>query len=385
MSKHLHIAAVAAILLLSQGWRAARAQKLPPAEQPSFVGDAPADPGPLATEVSGELKQQAIRHVVAKVADWQLARIAGHFNRDWTYAALYRGLLAASSATGDAKYENAVREACKGFEWKLGPRIAFADDEAVAQSYLHFYFQSRDAAMIAPTKTAFDRVMTMPQNPAKPLWWWCDALFMAPVSWAQLSTATENPAYANFMDKQWWITSSLLYDSKDHLYSRDATFLNQREANGQKVYWSRGNGWVLAGLASVIQALPPNDPRRARYIRQFRQMAARIASLQGKDGLWRPGLLDAGAYPLPEISGSAFFVYGLAWGINHGVLDRTKYLPVVRAAWKGLTAHVYADGRLGSIQPIGAAPGAYGPSASYVFGVGAFLLAGGELEALVSE
>ncbi|MGB6980771.1 MAG: glycoside hydrolase family 88 protein, partial [Candidatus Acidiferrales bacterium] len=91
------------------------------------------------------------------------------------------------------------------------------------------------------------------------------------------------------------------------------------------------------------------------------------------------------AYPLPEISGSSFFVYGLAWGIDHGVLDRTKYLPVVRSAWKGLTEHVYADGRLGSIQPIGAAPGAYGPSASYVFGVGAFLMAGAELEALVSE
>jgi rhamnogalacturonyl hydrolase YesR len=208
---------------------------------------------------------------------------------------------------------------------------------------------------------------------------------MAPVAWVELSTATGNPAYTDFMDKQWWITSRLLYDPKDHLYSRDATFLDRHQANGEKVYWSRGNGWVLAGLASVIEGLPANDPRRAAFIEQFQQMAARITALQGKDGLWRPGLLDAGTYPLPEVSGSAFFVYGIAWGVDHGVLDRKKYLPVVRSGWNGLTKHVYADGRLGSIQPIGAAPGAYGPSASYVFGVGAFLMAGAEVNSLVSE
>jgi unsaturated rhamnogalacturonyl hydrolase len=384
------IASTAAILLIgNQNLQPSPAQNVSTAQKETYVGDAPADPGPLAKDVSETLKPQAIRHVVRKVADWQWSRAQSHFNQDWTYAALYRGLIAASRATGDRKYEDAVREAAERFEWKLGPRIAFADDEAVAQSYLHFYFKSPDPSRIAPTKAAFDQTMSAPQDvehqdPAKPLWWWCDALFMAPVAWVELSTATGNPAYTDFMDKQWWITSRLLYSSKDHLYSRDATFLDRHEANGEKVYWSRGNGWVLAGLASVIEALPANDPRRPRFIEQFRQMAERIASLQGKDGLWRPGLLDAGAYPLPEVSGSAFFVYAFAWGVRNGVLDRKKFLPVVRSGWKGLTKHVYADGRLGSIQPIGAAPGAYGPSASYVFGVGAFLMAGAEVDALAA-
>jgi unsaturated rhamnogalacturonyl hydrolase len=374
---------ITAMLLLGPILQISYAQNTSTNKQESYVGDAPADPGPIAKDVSSLLKPGAIRHVVSKVADWQLTRAESHFNQDWTYAALYRGLIAATRATGEKKYENAVKTASERFAWQIGPRMAFADDEAVAQSYLHFYFESHDSTMIAPTKAAFDQVMAAPQDPAKPLWWWCDALFMAPVAWVKLSTATGNPAYADFMTQQWWITSNLLYDPKDHLYSRDATFLDRREANGQKTYWSRGNGWVLAGLGSVIEALPANDPRRARFIEQFQQMAARIASLQGKDGLWRPGLLDPNSYPLPEVSGSAFFVYGLAWGIRYDLLDRKKYLPVVRAGWKGLLNHVYADGRLGCIQPIGAAPGAYGPSASYVFGVGAFLLAGAELEALV--
>jgi unsaturated rhamnogalacturonyl hydrolase len=221
--------------------------------------------------------------------------------------------------------------------------------------------------------------MTQPDDPAKPVWWWCDALFMAPPVWVGLSEETLDPAYLKYMDLEWWITSALLYDPQEHLFFRDASFLTKHETNGQKLFWSRGNGWVMAGLARVLNAMPANYPSRAKYLDQFKQMAARIAQLQGSDGLWRPGLLDAQAYPLPEVSGSAFFVYALAWGVNHRILDRSTYLPVVRKGWEGLLQHIYDDGRLGSIQPIGAAPGAYSATSSWVYGVGAFLLAGSEV------
>jgi unsaturated rhamnogalacturonyl hydrolase len=152
-----------------------------------------------------------------------------------------------------------------------------------------------------------------------------------------------------------------------------------REANGQKIFCSRGNGWVLAGLAMVLQRMPGNYPFRAKYVEQYKQMADRIAALQPSDGVWRASLLDPASYPNPEISGTAFFTYGVAWGIHHGVLDRKKYLPIVKKSWQGTLNHVYADGRLGSIQPIGGEPGKFKPSSSYVYGVGAFLLAGSEL------
>jgi rhamnogalacturonyl hydrolase YesR len=109
-------------------------------------------------------------------------------------------------------------------------------------------------------------------------------------------------------------------------------------------------------------------------------MATQIAELQQADGLWKPSLLDPGHYPLPEISGSAFFSYGIAWGVNHGLLDRRKFGPVIERAWKGMLHHVYVDGRLGCIQPIGAAPGAFTGSCSYVYGVGAFLMAGKQMK-----
>ena len=138
----------------------------------------------------------------------------------------------------------------------------------------------------------------------------------------------------------------------------------------------------MGALVKVLQTLPANDPRRPEFVQQFRDMAAELASIQGDDGLWRSGLLDPGSYPLPEISGSAFFTYAIAYGINENILDRNKYLPVIERSWAGMLSHIYADGRLGSIQPIDGQPGIFKPSASYVYGVGGFLLAGGELERL---
>ncbi len=314
-----------------------------------------------------------------KVADWQLARASQGFDQDWTFAALYAGFMAVPDAAGGERYRDAILKMARGFHFEPGPRVAHADDIAISQTYLDLYLRSHDAAMLAPTKKRVDAVMLLPDNPEQPLWWWCDALFMAPPVLAKLAWATGDRKYLDFMDREWWITSGLLYSTKDHLYFRDKSFLNAHEANGSSVYWSRGNGWVFAGLARVLTEMPEDYPSRWRYVAQFKEMAEELASLQGADGLWRPGLLDAEAYKLPENSGSSFYTYAFAWGINAGILDRKKYRPVVERAWKGLLAHVYEDGRLGCIQPIGAAPGAFTAQSSYVFGTGAFLLAGSEV------
>ena len=361
------------------------------AQQPSKdtaipPGDSPADAGPPARDLSPAIKKRDVTRALRKVADWQLARIQVHPSQfpseDWTFAALYAGFMAVPPAVNGDAYRNAMISVGKQFDWKLGPRPEHADDQAIGQTYLELYQQMHVPAMLAPTQERMDALIQRKDDPQKPLWWWCDALFMAPPVLTDLSKITGEAKYLDFMDRQWWITSDLLYDPQQHLYSRDASYLDKHEANGAKVFWSRGNGWVMGGLVRVLQSMPPSYPDRARFVTQFQQMAKAVASIQGQDGLWRPGLLDADSYSLPEVSGSAFFTYAIAWGIRTGLIDRKQYLPVVEKAWAGLLSHVYEDGRLGAIQPIGAAPGQYTATSSYVFGVGAFLLAGSEIYAL---
>jgi unsaturated rhamnogalacturonyl hydrolase len=354
-------------------------------EKLNGVGDSPAAAVPLAKNLSAKLRRRDISKAMRKLADWQLGRAQPFFSQDWTFAAMYAGFMAVPDAVAGDRYAAAMKQMGEKFQWQLGPRPFHADDQAIGQTYLDLYFKFHDEQMLAPTRERVDAMLQSPDPQEKPLWWWCDALFMAPPVLAKLSKAKGESKYLDYMDRQWGITSVLLYDPKEHLFFRDATFLNKHEANGKPVFWSRGNGWVMAGIVRVLQQMPADYPARPKYVAQFREMAAALAAVQGKDGLWRPGLLDPEAYPLPEVSGSAFITYAYAYGVKEGILDHDEYLPRVKKAWAGLLSHIYEDGRLGSMQPIGAAPGEFTPTSSYVFGIGAFMLAGSEMYRLASN
>ena len=185
--------------------------------------------------------------------------------------------------------------------------------------------------------------------------------------------------YLNFAVTNWWRTSDYLYDKDEHLFYRDSKFFDRREPNGRKLFWSRGNGWVMAGLVRVLQYLPATHPTRKRFERQFKEMAGKVSVCQQADGLWRASLLDAESFPAKESSGSAFFVYALAWGINEGLLDRKQYEPAVIKGWDALGDCVATDGKLTHVQPAGSAPKHFDLGATEVYGVGAFLLAGSEV------
>jgi rhamnogalacturonyl hydrolase YesR len=291
--------------------------------------------------------------------------------------------MAASDSLGDAKYRDAMEAMGKKFDWQLRSHLPDADDQSVGQTYLELYLLKKDPAMMKPTQAELDALLAAPHVSKKPgktiSWWWCDALFMAPPVWSRMYAATGDRKYIGYLDEEWAKTSDLLYDKQEHLYARDADYLTRTEANGKKMFWSRGNGWVMGGIVRTLEYLPKDDPARVQYVTQLKEMAARVASLQGKDGLWRAGMLDQGNYSEPEISGSALFTYALAWGINQDVLDGKVYRPVVAKAWAGMLKHVYADGRLGCIQQTGAEPAPFKATASYTYGVGAFLMAGSEI------
>ena len=205
---------------------------------------------------------------------------------------------------------------------------------------------------------------------------------MAPPAWIRLWAATGSTAYLDFAVARWWVTSDYLYDKEEHLYFRDSSYFDRREQNGRKVFWSRGNGWVMAGLVRMLQFLPGDHPARPRFVAQYREMAEKILSCQQADGFWRASLLDPASYPMQETSGTGFYCYALAWGARAGLLDRARFAPAVRRAWTALASCVNAEGKLTHVQPVGATPVTFDAGSTEPYGVGAFLLAGSEVRRL---
>ena len=333
-------------------------------------------------------KRADIRAHMRQVAAWQLKN-PKHELTDWTNGAFYAGLFAAYETTKDPELLAALLDMGERNQWQPGRRYDHADDIAISQTYIDLYRLKKERRMIQPTIDAIRRVA---QEPGPEIakhgltWWWCDALFMAPPTLAKLGVTEADPAYFALNDKLFQQTYELLYNREEHLWARDEAYLwndkgeGKRESNGKKIFWSRGNGWVAGGLVRLLKELPKNYPRREFYLTIYRQMMERVVSLQQSDGLWRSSLLNPEAYPGGEASGSGFYCYALAWGVNNKILDQQKYLPALRRAWAGLNTLVAPEGRVGWVQPIGADPRRNFSAESWeVYGAGAFLLAGSEV------
>lgn len=329
-----------------------------------------------------------IRNTMKHVTEWQLKN-PRHELTDWTNGAFYAGVFAAWETTHSKTIYKAIMDMGKTNGWKPGPRWYHADDIAICQTYVDVYKLEKKQEMIQPF---IDTLRVLMENPYPTKgnevikWWWCDALFMGPPAIVKLGIATGNDDYLKFSDHLFRETYDLLYDKDEHLFARDLKYVIKNgtndiyEANGKKIFWSRGNGWVMGGLVRILQELPKDYEGRDFYITLLKEMSARLKELQQADGMWRASLLDPDAYPGGEVSGTGFDCYAIAWGINNGILDKATYLPVVEKAWTGLNKCVGEDGHVGWVQPIGADPRKDFTAESWeVYGSGAYLLAGSEV------
>jgi rhamnogalacturonyl hydrolase YesR len=258
-----------------------------------------------------------------------------------------------------------------------------ADNVTIGEVYEELYARSGEAGEIAPLRDRLDYQLEQLQRtppPGRLVWWWCDALFMAPPVFARLSVQTGDPRYLKAMDAQWWHVYDRLWSPEHKLIYRDERFPAMKTRNGKPLFWSRGNGWVAAGLARLLDTMPADYPSRPRYVATFRTLMDSVSRLQRKDdGLWTANLLDPQDPSGPETTGAALFAYAMAWGVNHGILDRKAYLPRVERAWAGLAGKIQPDGLLGYAQRAGDQPVPSAAGDHALYGTGAFLLAGVEV------
>jgi rhamnogalacturonyl hydrolase YesR len=340
-------------------------------------------------------KKEIIRYS-DKVANWQIAHFEEFVNKShklsheywaWTNAAFYIGLWEIASITENDVYFSFLKEVAEKNHYKPGPDIFHADDISVCWLYFKLYEKYRQKEMIAPTLQQLDYILSNRQTGSllfqrkgsKQRWSWCDAIFMAPPVYAKAASLFNNPRYLQFMNEELKTTYDTLYCKEENLFYRDTNYKPRREANGEKVFWSRGNGWVVAGLCRIIENIPSNHPSRIFYIDLYKEMIKKIVSLQHSNGYWSASMLDPTSYSTPEISATGFFTYALAWGINNNIIPSKKYKLATLKAWKALKGSVHEDGKVGWVQPIGSAPKQVTFDMTEVYGSGAFLLAASQL------
>jgi len=355
-----------------------------------------------SSSFKNDINKTDIKTVLKAVADWQVRTPLTHNLADWTNAALYSGMVEWASIAGNDSYYEWLKDISSKLSWNYyvhdnNQRKYHADDYCVGQTYIELYRKYKDKNMIKPMRTYFDQILkdpakgdllfksTVPGYSSQQRWSWCDALFMAPTVWAKMANVTGKKKYLDFMYQEFKFTTDYLYDKDEDLYFRDSNYFTRKEANGAKVFWGRGNGWVFAGLPIIIRELPARYENKEYFVTIYKEMAAKLLSLQSADGFWHASLLDPASYPNPEMSATAFFVYGMAWGVNNGYLDKDIYLPAIVKGWKSMVTSVWPDGKVGFIQPIGADPKAVTREMTEVYGVGGFLMAGTEITRLIEK
>ena len=258
----------------------------------------------------------------------------------------------------------------------------FGDWQICFQTYIDLYNLNKDEKKIARAREVMEYEMSTDRND---YWWWVDGLYMVMPVMTKLYKVTGNQQYLDKLYEYFTYSNSIMYDSAENLYFRDANFVypKYKTGNGKKDFWARGDGWIFAALAKVLTDLPATDPHHDFYVDRFKKMAEALKKCQQPEGYWTRSLLDPEFVPGPETSGTAFYTYGMLWGINNHYLNEKEYLPVAQKGWNYLSKiALQPDGRVGYVQPIGskAIKGqVVDQNSTANFGVGAFLLAGSEM------
>ena len=308
-------------------------------------------------------------------------------NQGWVSGVLYNGLFDWAEITDKKEYFDFMKRIFSRYYWQLGNRMYHGDDLCVGQVYLDMYAKYKQEKMWIPTKARIDWIIENPPigniditKGVSDRWWWCDALYMAPAIFTRLYTLTGDKKYLKFAHKEYLDCYEHLYDKDEHLFFRDGKYLNAKDEKGGKVFWSRGNGWVLGGLAEVLKYLPEEDKKyRPFYEQLLQEMSEKIASLQREDGYWRTNLLNADIYPMPETSGTGLFTYAIMYGINQGILPADKYLPIVRKGWDAMVKAVNTEGKVGWTQMVAQKPGKVVKKDTRAYSVGSLLITDQEL------
>lgn len=341
--------------------------------------------------VENSFDRSAVKSLADRVRNWINSQPLKFPNQHWVRGTYYAGLMAMHESTGDSVYLEDCMKWGESVSWKIKRKGETKYDSGsypliCSQIWYGCYKATKQQSMMQPSLAFLENPKV--ENPlSDPLQWYfentghrfVDGLFTSAPALAMLYQMTGKEKYLDWMDAFFWDVVGATYDIDEDLFYRDVTFRSRRTKNGKKVLWSRGNGWAFGSLTRILKFLPKTHGSYDRYRALFVKMAQSLAQRQQADGYWRPNLADPEQYTMTESSGTGFFTYGIAYGINSGILDRELFLPVLRKAWPALMTVVREEGVVGWCQPPGAGPGKVVATDTMKYGTGIFLLAASEV------
>lgn len=350
----------------------------------------------LCGSARAEKESKEVLDMIVKVNDFWQAHNTPYCRGFWDNAAYFTGNMEAYKMTGKAEYYAFSDKWCRHNQWKGAKSndkknwkyawygegddfVLFGDWQICFQTYIDMYNLVPADYKVARAKEVMSYECHMADNK---FWWWADALYMVMPVMTKMYLLTGDEMYLDKLHENFLWSDSLMWDKDEQLYYRDGKYIWPKvktSCDGGKSFWARGDGWVLAGLAKVLADMPKDYKNRDIFVQRFKQLAEGVARVQQEGGYWSRSMLCEGDAPGPETSGTAFFCYGLEWGVNNGYLEKDKYAAVIEKAWKYLsTVALQPDGSIGYVQPIGEKPDptkTVNEKSQAPFGTGAWLLA----------
>lgn len=283
----------------------------------------------------------------------------------WTRAVYYEGLMAFYEVDPQQRYLDYIDEWGNFHKWlpRKGADNDNADNQCCQQVYIDRYTQSGNKASIANVAHNLDLQMSTGRND---YWTWIDAIQMAMPIYAKFYKLTGDRKYIDYAMRSYkWTRDTIaggLFNTKDGLWWRDKDYVPPyKEKDGKNCYWSRGNGWVYAALIRTMQSIPASDIYYEFLKKDFITMSKALLKCQRKDGFWNVSLVSPTTFGGPEMTGTSLFLYGMAWGVNNGILPAKKYKAAIDKAWTAVASCVHKNGFIGYNQGTGKEPSAGQP------------------------
>lgn len=325
------------------------------------------------------MNKNELLKLMEKVNDCHIANNPDVGDCAWERAAYFLGDMAAYEMTGKQEYLDYATEWANKNGW------AFFDDEkrqvTNADSVLcgETYLDLIDKYGVPGTdKNMLDSLEWTINDPHNDYWWWVDTMYMALNMYSRIGVRQGDSRYFDKGYKLYYNSKveRRCYDADVHLWYRDERFLpeNQRTASGGKIFWSRGNGWIFAGLSRTLGTIDETNPYYEEYKNTFCNMAEAIKKCQCGDGFWHTNLLEPEEFDMPETSGTVLFVLGYLQGIRLGILPKDEYLGCAMKGFEALTNIALDEsGFLGWVQVVAWGPGPVKKECTNDYAVGAYL------------